>query len=50
LPEIWEIAVRLFLPFESAEAIPTVPAEIATVVIRTAATFFLDDIDMSPVS
>jgi hypothetical protein len=35
--------------FESAEAIPTVPAEIATVVMSTAAIFFLVDIDMSPV-
>jgi hypothetical protein len=40
---------RFDFDFESAEAIPTVPAEIATVVMSTAAIFFFVDIDMSPV-
>jgi hypothetical protein len=44
------IDTRVDDDFDEADAIPTVDAVSATVVITIAAIFFFDDIEMSPVS
>jgi hypothetical protein len=46
----FEIETRVDDDFDAADAIPTVDAVSATVVITMAAIFFFDDIEMSPVS